>query len=1156
MRYRTAVIGFSLLALVGFVASFRGQPAPRAGAFRRPAAAAPAGPVSAVRSEEAARAKAAQAVAPIAAVPGRELAMRDGAVAAVFTPRGLSIRAASGPLGWTANLTVVGARDVEPRPEGQGEARVHHLVGRAAEWAKDLPSFSAARYPGIREGVDLLFEARPRGVEYSFHVAPGADASEFRMRWEGTSELRVSADAVEIVTGLGTLRESGLIAYQDGPAGRELVPARYRAAGPDSYAIELGAYDPSRPLVVDPTISWATYVGGAFQNAPWAGADYGRAIAADAAGNTYVVGSAGSTDMATPGAYDRFNAQNDSFVSKIKADGTGVAWTSYVGPAAMLAIAVDAAGYVHVTGFANEGFPVVGGVQPVYGGNEDAVVLKLTPDGSNVWFSTYLGGLLGDAGKAIAVDAGGNVYVAGFTSSLDFPGPYGYDSGFHHLGQAFVTKLNSAGSAILWSSRIGGSDFDEARGLGFDPSGNVVVSGQTRSANFPVTAGVVDAVFGGESEAFVLKLNAAGSALLWSTFLGGSDREEGDELAVDAAGNVYTVGMTTSFDFPLRGAFQAQNRGPHDLFVSKLNPTATAFVWSSYFGGSGDDHSPSLAIDANRNVLVAGGTNSSDLPLLNAFRTQGSSGEGFVAKIRAAGTGLLWCSLVGGSSDDYAADVAVDAANNVYLTGETNSPDFATANAFDTTRGAAVDAFVLKTGPGGALRWASYLGGSLTHGFETIKAVAVDGSGAVYVTGDASSIDYPATAGVFGPSKAADADNLVNLDAVVSKFGADGALLWSTYLGGTGHDSGRAIAVDSTSHVYVVGVAESWDFPATPGSLRDTTDGHDGFVAKIDPLGATLVWSTFLGGLSGFDVPRAVALDGSRNVIVAGQAGSGDFPVLNGYDTTFNGWTDGFVSKIAASGSSLLWSTLLGGGFHDDIHAITKNAMGDVFVTGETQSADFPVSGWDATHNGNVDAFVAKLSSNGRRLDYSTLLGGSQNEVGRAIAVDTSNNVTVAGETSSFDFPTTASAFDRAFGGATDGFVARFNSKGTSLTWSTFLGGDGTDLPTGLALDASKNAYVTGLTMSSNFPLVSAFDSTRAGFSDAFVTKIVSAGTGVAWSSLLGGSGSDEPKGLAISASGHVVLVGNTDSPDLATPGAFDPFLGGIWDGFVARIAP
>jgi len=408
------------------------------------------------------------------------------------------------------------------------------------------------------------------------------------------------------------------------------------------------------------------------------------------------------------------------------------------------------------------------------------------------------------------------------------------------------------------------------------------------------------------------------------------------------------------------------------------------------------------------------------------------------------------------------------------------------------------DAFVTKlNATGSALVYSTYLGGSATEGGAI--GIAVDSLGNAYVTGGTTSADFPTTAGAFQAALRGGSD------AFVAKLNATGsALLYSTYLGGSGAEGGFfRIALDTVGNAYVAGHTDSADFPTTPGAFQTTFAGNvAAYVTKLDPAGSALVYSTYLGGSSipiggsFFKQSISIAVDGAGNAHVAGTTTSNTFPTTPGaFQPAFGGsLADAYVTKLDATGSALLYSTYLGGGGFEAAWGIALDGAGSAYVTGFTTSADFPTTAtpFDSTLAGGSDAFVTKLNAIGSALLYSTYLGGSGDDQGSGIAVDTAGNAFVTGSTNSLDFPLTTGAFQTTFGGGvTDTFVTKLNASGSALLYSTYLGGTSNDDGVGIALDAAGNAYVTGQTGSSNFPTTTgAFQTTYGGVTDAYVVKL------------------------------------------------------------------
>ena len=393
---------------------------------------------------------------------------------------------------------------------------------------------------------------------------------------------------------------------------------------------------------------------------------------------------------------------------------------------------------------------------------------------------------------------------------------------------------------------------------------------------------------------------------------------------------------------------------------------------------------------------------------------------------------------------------------------------------------------------------------------------------------------------------------------------ADKNLGWSTFLGGSKDDRAYGLAVDDAGYVYLAGETTSLDFPTTAGAFDSTRDNYAAFVTKLDPTASSLVYSTFLGG-TGTDYGEDMALDAENNVFVVGYTLSNDFPVTPGaFDTTHNGSRDAFVAKLNAAGNALEYATYLGGDDHDYGYGIAIDTLGHAYITGNTESDDFPTTSGavDGSFNGGYsgDAFVAKLNPTGDDLEYSTFMGGDDDDYGRDIAADNSGYAYITGYTESDDFPVTAGALDESFNGGYhhDAFVAKLNPSGSALTYCTFLGGGDEDRGYAITIDDLGNAYVAGYTESDDFPTTAAaYDTTFDPSRDAFVIKLNSAGSDLEYGTFIGGDYRDVAYGIFSNAAGDVYVAGYTRSEDFpTTANAVDDTHNGQEDAFVVQLDP
>src|SRR2546422_827769 len=612
--------------------------------------------------------------------------------------------------GTVLRMKLLGANPT-PRVTGVEElcGRSNYFIGNdPAKWRANVPTYAKVEYRDVYPGVNLVYYGNQRQLEFDFIVAPGADPQRIRLGVEGADRLDLDAQGDLVVhTGGAQVRLQEPDVYQMANGVRQEIESRYVLNDDHQVEVWVGAYDTHKPLVIDPTLAYSTYLGGN-------SLDEGFGIAVDSLGQAYVTGVTASLACpTTAGAFQSSSAAGEeAFVTKLNPTGAALVYSTYLGGTnsdVSWGIAVDSLGQAYVTGrTSSANFPTTAGAfQPSFpGGFFAAFVTKLNPTGAALVYSTYLGGTGGEQGFSIAVDAAGNAYVTGNTFSTNFPTTAG---AFQHKfgggdNDAFVTKLNtlaSGSASLVYSTYLGGTSDENGFGIAVDSTGNTYVTGQTGSLDFPTTTGAFRPSFaGGFIDAFVTKLNPTGAALAYSTYLGGTGDEDGFGIAVDATGNAYVTGITFSPDFPATaGTFQPSSPGG-DAFVTKLNPSGAALVYSTYLGGTGSDVGFGIAVDSFGNAYVTGQTFSSDFPTTEgAFQTTFGGGGGFDAfltKVNPAGAALVYSTYLGGTSDDFGLGIAVDNFGNAYVTGFTGSLDFPTLGAFQSTSGDGGDAFVAK----------------------------------------------------------------------------------------------------------------------------------------------------------------------------------------------------------------------------------------------------------------------------------------------------------------------------------------------------------------------------------------------------------------------------------------------------------------------------
>jgi hypothetical protein len=629
---------------------------------------------------------------------------------------------------------------------------VNYFLGNnPANWRAGIPTYSKIRYSDVYPGVDLVYYGNQQQLEYDFIVAPGADPNPIRLKFNGHRALTVAANGDLVISAQdGSIVFHRPLVYQSINSRRKLVAGGFKTLTDGTVGFSVGRYDHSKPLVIDPILAYSTFFGGSV-------AEFVVAVTSDSAGSAYVTGLTVSEDFPlTAGAFQSVN-----YASSANAVST-------------------------------------------------AFISKFNPSGTALLYSTYLGGVAisntlheqGDYGKAIAVDVNGDAYVTGYTYSADFPvtsGAYQKSNvpAEYHLPTGFVTKLNPAGTGLIYSTFLGGSVLDELTSLTIDSEGDSYISGLTFSADFPTTAGVIQTINKSyASNGFnqvVSKLNPTGSALIYSTYLGGATSSGStlssiywtNPIVVDKSGNAYVAGFTNSADYPVTsGAYQTKNNGGFNITISKLNPTATELLYSTYLGGSTDSVVEGLVVDGSGNAYVAGYTSDTDFPVTKgAFQTTNradtntstsasSNQNGFLSKLNPTGTGLVYSTYLGGTTGpwggDQIYDLALDAAGDAYVAGSAMSDDFpVTSNAYQPTNKGAThccdydtytsDGFLTEINPAGtALIYSTYLGGSGTQNpvgpggsGDSAYGLALGVNGSVLVVGFTTSPNFPVTAGAF-----------------------------------------------------------------------------------------------------------------------------------------------------------------------------------------------------------------------------------------------------------------------------------------------------------------------------------------------------------------------------------------------------------------------
>lgn len=877
-------------------------------------------------------------------------------------------------------------QDAAPSPRITGvdqlPGKVNYLVGnKSEEWHINVATYERVRYEQIYPGVDLVYYGNQRQLEYDFVIAPGASFKQIRLAFDGAGKLKLNRSGdLLFKSGTQTITLLRPKAYQDIDNTRHEVSVRYSLKSRGEVTFQVGNYDKSQPLVIDPILSYSTYLGGFHQ-------DKGNSIAVDASGNIYIAGQTPSINFpATLPSLVAYGGNTDAFVAKLNPSGSDFIYSTFLGGNLddfANSIIADNGGNAYVTGETNSGnFPVQNALHPTLTGiQSDAFVAVLNSTGSALIFSTYLGGRSADSGKSIAIDNSANVYVTGNTSSADFPTTNPVQT--NRRGHAIFKSTNAAGN---WASSDSGLAASVVIDLVFQPGNSSIIYAATDTGVFKSTDSGANWSRLPASPPFViskLAIDPVNTAIIYLATNGGVFKSTD-------GGNSFTAMNNGLPQFSIR-TIAINPVTPNILYAAAGQPK----YFKSFDGG------------ANWGSISAGAAMRVDSVVIDPNTPATLYADTDTGISKSIDSGTNWTALTGFPNFLTANSITIDPVNNLLYAatsfgvrksanGGTTWIDLGNLSfdvlniAFDPTNPSvlyAASAIEIKKSVDSGNSWAD----------------SVTGLPGTRISSLVTNPTQPSTLFLGTTSSS---------DVFVTKLAAGGgSQIYSTFLGGNLLELGNGIAVDASSNAYVTGFTNSNDFPianAFQPNRGDNRVSGDAFITKLSASGSNLVYSTFLGG-DFDDSGSAIAVDTNGNAYVCGNTSSTSFPVVNAFQPQIaNVSTDVFVTKMNAAGSALVYSTYLGGKSSDNCADIAIDADGSTYITGFTSSTDFPLSA-PIQATGAVtgtDAFITKFAPNGSSLIHSTYLGGSENESGNGIAVDSAKNIYVIGDTSSTNFPT------------------------------------------------------------------------------------------------------------------------------------------------------
>lgn len=925
------------------------------------------------------------------------------------------------------------------------QTKSNYFIGNDPQaWRSDVTNFGKVKYEAVYPGVDVVWYGTQQQIEYDLIVAPEADAGQIKFILDGARNLRIDEQGALVAeTDAGDMRLLKPVARQTINGQLRDVACSYRINNPSrQIEFEMGEYDHTQALVIDPILVYSTYLGGA-------GSEFAYAVAVDGDGNAYVTGYTDSAD-----------------------------------------------------------FPGASQIQTTKGSSTEAFVLKVDAAGSNVVYATWIGGNNVEQAYGVAVDSTGSAYVCGYTTSTNFPLKNPYQNKLTGSISGFVTKLNPAGSALIYSTYLGGTGTTSVYGLALDNDGNTYLTGSTTSPDFPLVNPFQTTRKG--SPLFT----SSDAGTKWKSAAVAPNVAGVNDIEIDPKNAAIIYLATESGIFKTTDSGESWAKVGANVIAQSvsqivIDPETTATLYAVSQG----QVYKSIDSGATWNLLdkityavrlTIDPKTPATLYAMNQF-----------LGLKSTDGGATWATLPPLSSQfgtAIVADIMVDPSSSSIIYAASSQGLFKTTNGGGSWQlqnlGSPFSPSISKLTISQSNPAIVYAQASSNSGLYK----TTDGGG-LWTTVATPYYIYNLLALTIDPTSADVAYAIVSFDGVYKT--SDGGATWKSINDGLNYAAARVIAVSRQS-------------PAT--LYAGTAFPTEAFVAKLN-AGAKLEYSSYLGG-DNSDYGYAIAVDKTGNAYIGGYTQSANFPLQNAYQPSLKGAGDGFISKIKADGSGLIWSTLLGGDDLDSVKSLAINAAGDAFVTGSTSSLNFPtVKAIQPTikqTKNPYDAFVTRIAADGSKLDFSTYLGGDDNEYGYGIGLDAVGNIYIAGFTYSTDFPVVNALQSQLITGpfsTSDGFVTKLNADGSAIGYSTYLGGSDYEFILGLAVDAAGNAFVTGYTYSPDYPVTPNAPRKQIARADVFLTKL-------AINADLAITGNDQPDPVIVGGKLTYTLTVTNNGPD------------------------